>query len=93
MDAFITQKSNYLKNTTFKEHSNGNYGMYGLNFLGSRPVIKINDVLWIFLWYESGTEKTTFVNANGELYTFEPREFYYGPNRNSIMQMEEYKDI
>jgi len=90
MNSIIKQQANYLRTTTFKKHSSGSYGMYGLNFLGSSPVIQINGTIWQFLWWEPGTEKATFVNASSKLYTFEPRDIYYSDNRNSIVRMEEY---
>jgi hypothetical protein len=86
----ITQKSiNYLKSHTFKKHKSGNYGMYGLNFLGGDPVIKIDGDLWKFLWWETGSDKATFINAKGIYYTFTPSTIYYSDKRNDIVRMEE----
>jgi hypothetical protein len=55
----------------------------------TKPVIKINDELWKFLYWEHGTENSTFINSDSKLYIFNPRNIYYSDNRNIIMRMEE----
>lgn len=89
MNSFIQKNVNYLRTSSFKKHSSGNYGMYGLNFLGTNVVIKMNGDLWKFLYWESGTDNATFINSNSKLYTFNPRYIYYSDDRNTIMRMEE----
>lgn len=81
---------NYLKTHRFKKHSSGNYGMYGLNFLGADPVIQMNGTIWKFLYWRPNTEYAIFVNANGCQYKFRPKDVYYSDNRNDIIRMEEY---
>jgi hypothetical protein len=89
INSFIQKNVIYLKNHTFKKHSSGNYGMYGLNFIGTNVVIKINDELWKFLYWEPGTENATFINSDSKLIIFNPRNIYYSDKRNTIMRMEE----
>ena len=89
MNALIKQQMNYLKTTAFRKHKSGNYGMYGLNFLGAGPVIQMNGDIWKFLWFIPGKDDATFVNAKGTQYTFNPRTIYYSDNRDDIMRMEE----
>ena len=89
MNSFIQKQINYLRMHTFKKHTSGNYGMYGLNFLGSDVIIKMNGDIWKFIWWEPGTENATFVNANSKQYTFNPRTIYYSDDKNTIMRMEE----
>ena len=89
MNALIKQQINYLKTTAFRKHKSGNYGMYGLNFLGSDVIIKMNGDIWKFLWWQPGTENATFVNANSKQYTFNPRTIYYSDDKNTITRMEE----
>jgi hypothetical protein len=92
MNSLIQKQINYLRMHTFKKHSRGNYGMYGLNFLGSDVIIKMNGDLWQFLWWQPGTENAPFVNANSKQYTFNPRTIYYSDDKNTIMRMEEYNE-
>ena len=70
MNALIKQQMNYLRTTAFRKHKSGNYGMYGLNFLGAAPVIQMNGDIWKFLWFIPGKDDATFVNAKGTQYTF-----------------------
>lgn len=44
MNSLIQNQINYLRMHTFKKHSSGNYGMYGLNFLGSDVIITPLDI-------------------------------------------------
>jgi len=92
MNSLIQKQVNYLKTRAFKKHSSGNYGMYGLNFLGSDVIIKMHGDIWKFLWWQPGTENATFVNANSKQYTFNPRTIYYSDDKNTIMRMEEYNE-
>mgnify|MGYP003353112000 FL=1 len=92
MNALIKQQINYLKSVRFTKHKSGNYGMYGLNFLGAAPVIQMNGDIWKFLWFVPGKDDATFVNAKGTQITFNPREIYYSDKRNDIMRMEEIND-
>lgn len=92
MNSLIQKQVVYLRSRTFRKHSSGNYGMYGLNFLGCDVVIKMDGDIWKFLWWETGTENATFVNKNSKQYTFNPRAIYYSDNKNSIMRMEEYNE-
>ena len=93
MNSIIQKQVAYLRSYKFKKHSSGNYAMYGLNFLGGDgPVIQMNGTIWKFLWWEPGTERATFVNAEAKLYTFEPRAIYYSNNTNLITRMEEYEE-
>lgn len=89
MNSFIQKNVSYLKNNVFKKHSSGNYGMYGLNFIGPNVVIKKDGELWKFLYWETGTENATFVNSDSKLHIFNPRNVYYSDDRNTIMRMEE----
>ena len=89
MNALIKQQMNYLKTTAFRKHKSGNYGMYGLNFLGTGPIIQMNGDIWKFLWFIPGKDDVTFVNAKGTQCTFNPRTIYYSDKRDNIMRMEE----
>ena len=72
----------YLQSNKFKDHSYGNSGGYGLNFLGSKPIIKYNNDLWIFIHWEigqrcfaslnlfKGSDVANFVNIQGEIFSF-----------------------
>ena len=75
---------------TFKKHSSGNYGMYGLNLFRSEPVIQMNGDIWKFLWWEKGKKYATFINSKGSKYTFQPSIIYYSEKRNVIVRMEEH---
>jgi hypothetical protein len=80
----------YLKTRIFKPHKNGNYGMYGLNFLGTRPLIQMQGDIWHFLWWETGTNNATFINSNGVKRNINIYSEYYSNNRDNIIRMEEY---
>ncbi len=80
----------YLKTHIFKPHKSGNYGMYGLNFLGSKPVIQMNGDIWQFLWWETGTQNATFINSNGIKHNIDLYSVYYSSHRHNIIRMEEY---
>lgn len=88
----IKQQMNYLKTAAFRKHKSGNYGMYGLNFLGSDVIIKMNGDIWKFLWFIPGKDDATFINAKGTQYTFNPRTIYYSNDKNTIIRMEEYNE-
>jgi len=68
----ITYKKDidYLQSNKFKDHSYGNSGGYGLNFLGSKPIIKYNNDLWIFIHWQIGSDVANFVNTKGEIFSF-----------------------
>jgi hypothetical protein len=92
MNSLIQKQINYLKSRAFKKHSSGNYGMYGLNFLGTDVVIKMNGDIWKFLCWQSGTENAIFVNADSKQCIFNPRTIYYSNDKNTITRMEEYNE-
>ncbi len=60
----------YLQSNKFKDHSYGNSGGYGLNFLGAKPIIKYNNDLWIFIHWQIGSDVANFVNIKGEIFSF-----------------------
>ena len=68
----------YLLSNKFKDYwlaSNelsGGLGKYGLNFLGSKPIIKYNNDLWIFIHWQIGVDVANFVNVKGEIFSFNP---------------------
>ena len=68
----ITYKKDidYLLSNKFKDHSYGNSGGYGLNFLGAKPIIKYNNDLWIFIHWQIGSDVANFVNTKGEIFSF-----------------------
>ena len=70
----ITYKKDidYLLSNKFKDHSYGNSGGYGLNFLGAKPIIKYNNDLWIFIHWQIGVDVANFVNVKGEIFSFNP---------------------
>ena len=70
----ITYKKeiDYLQSKKFKDHSYGNSGGYGLNFLGAKPLIKYNNDLWIFIHWQIGVDVANFVNTKGEIFSFNP---------------------
>jgi len=82
----ITYKKDidYLLSNKFKDHSYGNSGGYGLNFLGAKPIIKYNNDLWIFIHWQigqrgfaslnllKGVDVANFVNVKGEIFSFNP---------------------
>ena len=62
----------FLQSNKFKDHSYGNSGGYGLNFLGAKPIIKYNNDLWIFIHWQIGVDVANFVNLKGEIFSFNP---------------------
>ena len=68
----ITYKKeiDYLLSNKFKDHSYGNSGGYGLNFLGAKPIIKYNNDLWIFIHWQIGSDVANFINTKGEIFSF-----------------------
>ena len=68
----ITYKKDidYLQSNKFKDHSYGNSGGYGLNFLGAKPIIKYNNDLWIFIHWQIGSDFANFVNIKGQIFSF-----------------------
>ena len=76
----ITYKKDidYLLSNKFKDcwlasnELSGGLGKYGLNFLGSKPIIKYNNDLWIFIHWQIGVDVANFVNVKGEIFSFNP---------------------
>ena len=73
----------YLTVNKFKQHSKGNSGCYGLNFLGPKSIIEYNNILWMFVHWEVGSNIANYVNTKGEFFSFNP----YHQNSN-ITRME-----
>jgi len=82
----------YLKKHVFVPHKMGNWGTYGLHFLGARSVIQMNGKLWKFLYWSGKNEEATFINADSDIITFCPRTVYYSDKRDEITRMDEIKD-
>ena len=73
-DCWVSQAlraCNPVQATASKELSGG-LGKYGLNFLGSKPIIKYNNDLWIFIHWQIGVDVANFVNVKGEIFSFNP---------------------
>jgi hypothetical protein len=57
----ITKK--YLKSNTFEPHELGNQMKYGLNTFGCESIIKYNDDIWKFIWFENND--AIYINKYG----------------------------
>uniref|UniRef100_A0A6C0HVA8 Uncharacterized protein n=1 Tax=viral metagenome TaxID=1070528 RepID=A0A6C0HVA8_9ZZZZ len=55
----------YLNTKTFIPHINGNYAMYGLNYIGCDSIIQYNNNIWKFIWFNSNTNDAVYINKTG----------------------------
>jgi hypothetical protein len=55
----------YLNTKTFIPHIDGNYAMYGLNYIGCDSIIQYNNDIWKFIWFNSNTDDAVYINKTG----------------------------
>ena len=55
----------YLNTKTFIPHIDGNYAMYGLNYIGCDSIIQYNNDIWKFIWFNSNTNDAVYINKTG----------------------------
>jgi hypothetical protein len=60
----------YLSNTQFVPHKNGNQLNYGLGAFGCQSIIKYNNKIWKFIWFIPGTNDAIYINKDGESLVF-----------------------
>jgi hypothetical protein len=81
MDAVIKEASNYLASHEFEPHRYRDYGLYGLNLIGTDSTVFYQEKLWRFICFEG--ELALYVNVAGEIMRL-TQSYQYGVSRMQV---------
>ncbi len=68
--SIIAKTIEYLNNTQFVPHKNGNQSDYGLNTFRCDSIIQYNNKIWKFIWFIAGTNDAIYINKENESLVF-----------------------